>query len=168
MKPNALLIVPLALLPVLPLQATSSPPSGSAHAQAQKAEPKKSGSAAAAPAKAPLAAKKTVPASTRTVARKPAAAQRTLSQQQPSPERIREIQRALTDHGYPVEPTGVWGPQSMEALKKFQEARKINNMSGRGKLDPLTLIALGLGPRREPPQEPPVPPEKATTEGKKP
>ena len=72
------------------------------------------------------------------------------SQQQPDEARIREIQQALATRGYNVEVSGAWGPQSVEALKKFQEDQNINNLTGRGKLDSLTLIALGLGPTRPP------------------
>ena len=75
-------------------------------------------------------------------------------QQQPAPDRIREIQQALKDHGYPVEASGVWDAATVEALKKFQADQNIDNLSGRGKLDSLTLIALGLGPKREPPPGP--------------
>jgi hypothetical protein len=80
-----------------------------------------------------------------------AASRKAPRQQQPEPGRIREIQRALKDHGYPVEASGVWDASTMEALKKFQADQNIDNLSGRGKLDSLTLIALGLGPKREPP-----------------
>jgi hypothetical protein len=37
----------------------------------------------------------------------------------------------------------------VEVLKKFQDDNKIVNLTGRGKLDSLTLIALGLGPKQE-------------------
>ena len=51
----------------------------------------------------------------------------------------------------------------MEALKKFQTDQKIENLSGKGKLDSMTLIALGLGPKRDVPsgltQEPGQSPE---------
>jgi hypothetical protein len=68
------------------------------------------------------------------------------SQQQPAPERYREIQQALIGRGYLEGPaTGVWGAESMEALKKFQLDQ---NLKGDGKLDSLSLIALGLGPKR--------------------
>ncbi len=94
------------------------------------------------------------------------ASSRVRRQQTPEPERVREIQQALKDRGYAVEPTGVWGPETVEALKKFQEDKNIENLSGRGKLDPLTLIALGLGPQRGTPQEsrpkPPSPQEGKT------
>lgn len=95
-----------------------------------------------------------------------APAKRTVARQAtPEADRIREIQQALAERGYPVEPTGAWGPQSVAALKQFQEDHAINNLSGRGKLDPLTLIALGLGPKREqahPAQPPPEPPAAPT------
>lgn len=72
------------------------------------------------------------------------------TQQAPDEGRVREIQQALATRGYNVEVTGAWGPQSVEALKKFQEDQNITNLTGRGKLDSLTLIALGLGPNRPP------------------
>ena len=87
-------------------------------------------------------------------------------QQQPSETRIREIQEALSAKGYPVEASGRWGTDSVEALRKFQEDQKITNMSGRGKLDSLTLIALGLGPQSGTAQKPPGEETKADTEGK--
>ena len=77
-------------------------------------------------------------------------AQKPSTQRSPDPARIREIQEALALKGYDVEVSGAWGPQSVEALKKFQEDKNINNLTGRGKLDSLTLIALGLGPPRSP------------------
>jgi len=77
--------------------------------------------------------------------KKPAPSWRT-SQQQPAPERYRGIQEALIGRGYLEGPaTGEWGPQSVEALKKFQLDQ---NLKGDGKLDSLSLIALGLGPKR--------------------
>ena len=69
-------------------------------------------------------------------------------QSAPTPERYMEIQQALANKGYFTgEVNGVWGPESVEALKKFQEAQKL---SPDGKLGALSLIALGLGPKREP------------------
>jgi len=77
--------------------------------------------------------------------KKPARSWRT-GQQQPAPERYREIQQALISRGYLASPaTGEWGPDSVEALKKFQLEQ---NLKGDGKLDSLSLIALGLGPKR--------------------
>jgi hypothetical protein len=97
------------------------------------------------------AAKKSTAARRRSKTGSKAAARRAPRQQQPEPDRIREIQQALKDHGYAVEATGAWDSATVEALKKFQADQNIDNLSGRGKLDSLTLIALGLGPKREPP-----------------
>lgn len=74
-------------------------------------------------------------------------------QQQPEPERIREIQQALNDRGYPLQVSGAWDGSTVDALKKFQSDQQIENLSGKGKLDSMTLIALGLGPKREPPSD---------------
>jgi peptidoglycan hydrolase-like protein with peptidoglycan-binding domain len=69
------------------------------------------------------------------------------TQQQPTPERNREIQQALIDKGYLQDlPTGVWGPQSSDALKRFQADQQLQPT---GKLDSLSLIRLGLGPKRQ-------------------
>jgi hypothetical protein len=86
-------------------------------------------------------------------------------QQQPDSERIREIQQALTERGYPLEANGAWDASTVDALKKFQTEQKIENLSGKGKLDSMTLIALGLGPKRESPSGLPEAP-KPTPEGK--
>jgi hypothetical protein len=43
------------------------------------------------------------------------------------------------------EPTGSWGPKSADALKRFQQEQKID---ATGKINSLSLIALGLGPKR--------------------
>ncbi len=68
------------------------------------------------------------------------------SQQAPTPERYREIQQALATKGYlPGEPNGEWGPNSVEALKRFQTDQ---NLTPDGKLNSLSLIAMGLGPKR--------------------
>lgn len=71
---------------------------------------------------------------------------RARSQQAPTPERYAEIQRALIERGYLTGPaTGAWGPESVEALKRFQQDQ---NLEPTGKINALTLIALGLGPNR--------------------
>lgn len=67
--------------------------------------------------------------------------------QQPSPDRIKEIQQALASKGYfKTEPDGNWGPSSIDALKRFQHDQ---NLQEDGKIGSLSLIALGLGPKRE-------------------
>lgn len=63
----------------------------------------------------------------------------------PSSDRIRLIQQALAERGYlRSEPTGVWSPASIEALKRFEADQ---NVKVDGKIDSKILIALGLGPR---------------------
>jgi hypothetical protein len=67
----------------------------------------------------------------------------------PTPERYKEIQEALVAKGYleAEHANGKWAQTSMDALKKFQSAQ---NLEATGKIDSLSLIALGLGPRRDP------------------
>lgn len=68
------------------------------------------------------------------------------AQKEPAPERYKEIQQSLADKGYFAGPVnGTWGPDSVEALKRFQRDQ---NIGDDGKLGSLSLIALGLGPRR--------------------
>ena len=84
---------------------------------------------------------------TSTASKKTAAvAARHYTQQQPTPDRYKEIQQALADHGYfqgPVD--GNWGADSTVALKRFQQDQ---NIADDGKIGSLSLIALGLGPKR--------------------
>jgi peptidoglycan hydrolase-like protein with peptidoglycan-binding domain len=94
---------------------------------------------------APPTKKRSSSSSKKSSKKKPVKSWRT-GQQQPAPERYREIQQALIGRGHlPGPATGEWGPESVEALKKFQLQQ---NLKGDGKLDSLSLIALGLGPRR--------------------
>jgi Putative peptidoglycan binding domain len=83
----------------------------------------------------------------------------------PSPDRYREIQGALAAKGFlkPEDATGTWNQTSSDALKKFQAEQ---NLDSSGKINSLSLIALGLGPRREPaPPAPPKPPPQAPPPG---
>ena len=77
----------------------------------------------------------------------------------PSPERYKEIQEALVSKGYlkPEEAGGAWGESSADALKRFQSDQ---NLESTGKINSLSLIALGLGPRHDSVTvpKPPVPP----------
>ena len=69
-------------------------------------------------------------------------------QAQPSKERYMEIQQALVQKGYFTgEPTGVWSNDSADALKRFQDDQSLQPS---GKINSLSLIALGLGPKRNP------------------
>jgi peptidoglycan hydrolase-like protein with peptidoglycan-binding domain len=64
----------------------------------------------------------------------------------PTPDRYKDIQSALAERGFlKSEPNGQWGPESQDALKKFQQEQ---NLKVTGKLDSLSLISLGLGPKR--------------------
>ena len=83
-------------------------------------------------------------------------------QMTPSADRYREIQGALVSKGLlkPEDATGTWNQASSDALKKFQSDQ---NLESTGKINSLSLIALGLGPKREtasavPPKPLPPPP----------
>lgn len=68
------------------------------------------------------------------------------SPQGPTPERYQEIQQALMDKGYyKGEVTGQWNPEASDALRRFQSDQ---NLQVDGKIGSLSLIALGLGPKR--------------------
>ncbi len=65
----------------------------------------------------------------------------------PDPERYQEIQKALADKGYfKGDVNGQWGDDSVDALKRFQADQKLAND---GKINALSLIGLGLGPRHD-------------------
>jgi hypothetical protein len=103
-----------------------------------KSSPAKATYAKAAPAKSTVAVK---PA-----AKKAPVYPRYYSQQQPTPDRYKEIQQALADKGYfSGSPDGAWSATSTDALKRFQHDQNLNED---GKLDSLSIIALGLGPKR--------------------
>lgn len=73
-------------------------------------------------------------------------------QRVPTPERYREIEEALASRGYlEKSPDGAWDPRSIAALKKFQQDQ---NLDPSGRLTSLSLIALGLGPKRDGPASP--------------
>ena len=99
--------------------------------------------------------KKTTTASSKKAPAKRAATWRT-RQLAPTPERYKEIQNALVAKGYlqPEEATGSWTGASSDALKKFQAAQKLDST---GKINSLSLIALGLGPKHDAsPAKPPA------------
>lgn len=61
----------------------------------------------------------------------------------PTPERYRDIQGALASKGYlKSQPTGVWDTESADALRRFQHDQSLEPS---GKVNSLSLIALGLG-----------------------
>ena len=66
----------------------------------------------------------------------------------PSADRYREIQQALASKGYlqAEQATGTWDQNSLDALKRFQMEQ---NLEPSGKINSLSLIALGLGPKHD-------------------
>lgn len=64
----------------------------------------------------------------------------------PTVERTKEIQSALVQKGYlSGEASGNWDADTQAAMKRFQ---KDQNLDADGKISSLSLIALGLGPKR--------------------
>ncbi len=137
-----------------PAASKKAPPKAASKSSAKKSTTgKTSASKAPAPArgkaatsrwKAPAKAKGSSTWASRS--RRPAPAPRYSVQNHPAPERYREIQQALADKGYyRSEVNGQWGADSVEAMRRFQQDQ---NLDPNGKLDSLTLIALGLGPKR--------------------
>ena len=79
----------------------------------------------------------------------------------PTPDRYKEIQSALADRGYLKQsPSGVWDGQSAEALKRFQQDQSLEPT---GKLNSLSLIALGLGAKHG--SAPPIAPASIGPQG---
>jgi len=76
---------------------------------------------------------------------RPAPAKWRPGQTAPTPDRYKEIQEALAKKGYlHGEASGVWNEDSSDALRRFQQDQ---NLQASGKLDSLSIIALGLGPK---------------------
>jgi hypothetical protein len=69
-------------------------------------------------------------------------------QMAPTADRYRDIQAALAAKGYlPADAaTGQWNQESVDALRRFQSEQHIE---GNGKVNALSLIALGLGPKHD-------------------
>jgi peptidoglycan hydrolase-like protein with peptidoglycan-binding domain len=83
---------------------------------------------------------------------------RPAAQQVPTADRYKEIQQAMADKGYfKGNVDGQWNQDSVDALKHFQTDQ---NLPAEGRLDSLSLIGLGLGPKRMTAQSAPqvVPP----------
>ncbi len=78
----------------------------------------------------------------------PVVARRYYGQQAPTQDRYLEIQQALVLRGFlQSTPSGTWDAATVDALKRFQEEQ---NLPPTGKITSLSLIALGLGPKRNP------------------
>jgi hypothetical protein len=145
--------------------AASSKKSGAAKASASKKSSSKSSSKASAKGSSKTSAK----ASSRKGSRRgrstrTAGSQQTWRSRQlaPNSERYTEIQQALVDKGYlQGPPSGQWDQSSIDALRRFQQEQ---NLEPSGKINSLSLIALGLGPKYDsaaaaatPPPHPPQP-----------
>lgn len=147
-----------------------SAPKTQAKTTAKKAAPAKGKAPTTAVRRAPTTGKSAVYSRSsrygrnQTAARRgaPVARPQSAWQSQPTQERYREIQQALVDKGFfKGEVNGTWSKDSVDALKDFQRSQ---NLDPDGKLGSLSLIALGLGPKRIatatnlPPPPPPPPP----------
>ncbi len=90
----------------------------------------------------------------------PVTVSRRAYQAAPTPERYKEIQQALAARGYfKGEVNGQWGPESVDALRRFQSEQ---SLEPDGKLGSLSLIAMGLGPKRMTAQAKPTSPTVVT------
>src|SRR5207248_10379313 len=71
-------------------------------------------------------------------------------QMAPTPARYRQIQEALAAKGYlrREDATGAWNQASIDGLKKCQTEQKIESS---GRINSISLIALGLGPKHDAP-----------------
>lgn len=56
-------------------------------------------------------------------------------------EKVRKVQEQLSDKGHDVSADGIWGPETEQALKDFQQAQ---GMEATGELNQQTLSALGV------------------------
>jgi peptidoglycan hydrolase-like protein with peptidoglycan-binding domain len=123
---------------------------GAANSTKKKAPAKKSASTLAQRRSVSSARKRTTTSTRKRSSGNTRTAARTWRSRQmtPTPERYKQIQDALVAKGYlsGEDANGVWGPSSVEALKRFQAEQ---NIEATGKINSLSLIALGLGPKRE-------------------
>lgn len=58
---------------------------------------------------------------------------------------IQDVQQSLNDEGYSLSVDGVWGPQTRDAIRNFQQA---NNLDVTGTLDSQTLAELDVDVNR--------------------
>lgn len=98
---------------------------------------------ASAPAKGTTAAAAKTSHGTSKHGRNTAVAHRPSYQTTPTPDRYQQIQQSLADRGfYKGEVNGVWGADSVDAMKSFQASQ---NLPDDGKITSKALIGLGLG-----------------------
>lgn len=151
MKPIAIVLIALLAAWTVSSAPTGakkkSVPTASAKSPAKNTSGKKAvGKQYTSKASTRKAPKSTTKSSSRYARGRYTAPPRPRGQTEPTQDRYREIQQALQQKGYlQGEPTGRWDAGSMDALKRFQQDQ---NLNASGKLDSLSLIALGLGPQR--------------------
>ena len=92
-----------------------------------------------------VATRRTTTAAAASAVRRPVVTWRN-RQASPTTDRYKEIQDALVAKGYlqADDANGRWDTNSVEALKRFQAEQ---NLDSSGKINSLSLIALGLGPK---------------------
>ncbi len=158
MRNKYLALLLSALFCFAPTYAAAAKKKAKSTSRSSKATQKKGHSTASARKGTPSRGKRRATTRASSIARH-RTTQRT--QASPTPERYKEIQQALADRGFfKGEVNGQWGPDSVEALKRFQQDQ---NLQVDGKLGSLSLIALGLGPKRQASNEAVVAmPQKAT------
>ncbi|MGE5547931.1 MAG: peptidoglycan-binding domain-containing protein [Solirubrobacterales bacterium] len=61
--------------------------------------------------------------------------------QQANRDTVRQVQEQLNQQGYKVSVDGVWGPNTQQALRQYQQDKGI---SGNGQINNDTLAALGV------------------------
>ena len=120
-------------------------------AVAKSAVPQKKSAVAAkkAPARAVVASNTKKRVATRSYAKtgwRVVAAPVYRGQGAPAPERYQEIQQVLVDKGYlQSAPSGAWDAQTVDAMRRFQADK---HLPVTGTLNSMSLIQLGLGPKR--------------------
>ena len=140
-----LAVVPLAMI-VAETAKTTTPGPKKKYSTTRRKTTTTSKKTTAPSTKKGTTARRTTTATTRNRATATARPPVRTRQMQPAPERYKEIQQALATKGYlKSEATGAWNQESADALRRFQEAQ---NITASGKIDSLSLIALGLGPKR--------------------
>jgi peptidoglycan hydrolase-like protein with peptidoglycan-binding domain len=134
----AAFVIALLIAPTIPAAAKKATSRAQSKSSPAKKAPTKKSAATTKKAVTKKSAKR------RTPVRRRATSWRN-RQMSPTPQRYKEIQEALAAKGYLQEPaTGVWGPQSIDALRNFQRDQ---HLEPSGKIDSVSLIALGLGPK---------------------
>jgi hypothetical protein len=132
-----------------PLEAATKKPASTTKRTPAKKTVKRTTARKPTTAKRRTTAKKTTARRVRSSKRRVATrSARFRGQRAPTTDRYLEIQQALQGAGFlENQPSGKWDDSSVAAMKRFQEQHSIPPT---GKINALSLIALGLGPKRGP------------------